>query len=262
MADNKLICLITGANRGLGYEAAKALLQTKGPNGTPYHVLIGCRDLAKGEAAVKELQTIQGITGSVSALALEVASEESVAKAAAQVKSEFGRLDALVNNAGVVGAAPSVLERLHIALDTNVIGAAMVTEAFLPLLLAAPAGRLVFVGSSMGSLTGSADVKSRYYKSVMGTSPLEYRVSKAALNMMMLEYWKKYGVHEGGTLRVWTADPGPNATDFMGPGAGEMAKQKGLQTADVGAKQLVACVLGERDGEEGKMWGAYGVSPW
>lgn len=112
----------------------------------------------------------------------------------------------------------------------------------------------------MGSLTGASDPKSRYYKAVNGTSPLEYRVSKAALNMIMVEYWKKYGVHEGGPLRVYTADPGANATKFMGNA--EKARSLGLPGPEVGAKQLVACVTGERDGGEGKMWGVYGESPW
>jgi NAD(P)-dependent dehydrogenase (short-subunit alcohol dehydrogenase family) len=113
----------------------------------------------------------------------------------------------------------------------------------------------------MGSLVGSSDPKSRYYKSVLGASPMEYKVSKAALNMLMVEYWKKYGLHEGGRLRVYTADPGPNATNFMGHAA-DRARSMGIPGPEVGAKQLTACVLGERDGGEGKMWGVYGESPW
>lgn len=163
------------------------------------------------------------------------------------------------------------------------LGAAAVTEAFLPLLLAPKAlsgaaaadPRLVFVSSSMGSLTGASDPTSRYYRSVLGTSPLEYRVSKAALNMLMLEYWKRYGaeprvavavdgvgVGVDTRVRVWSADPGANATDFMGEGKAELARSRGIQGPEEGAKVLVGCVVGERDGEEGRVVGAYGVGPW
>ncbi|KAI1870630.1 uncharacterized protein JN550_005173 [Neoarthrinium moseri] len=257
--------LFSGANQGLGYEAARALLQTPGPDGlSRYHVLLGCRDAAKGRATAAELEGLA--PGSVTPLLLDVTSEATVAAAAAEVRARFGRLDVLVNNAGVISQAASAGERLEAAWDVNVRGVVRVTEAFLPLLLppsgsgARREGRLVFVGSSMGSLTGSADPNSRYYKSVTGASPMEYRVSKAALNMVMLEYWKKYGIHEGGPLRVFTADPGPNATNFMGDA--EHGRRMGLPGPEVGAQQLVKCVTGERDGGEGKMWGAYGESPW
>ena len=89
--------------------------------------------------------------------------------------------------------------------------------------------------------------------------------------MLMLEYWKRYGaeprVDVGGVglgtkVRVWSADPGANATDFMGEGNGQLARERGIQGPEEGAKVIVGCVVGERDGEEGKVVGAYGVGPW
>ena len=211
------MCNHVGANQGLGFETAKALLQSHGPNNKQYHILIGCRDLAKGETAAAELRKLlPNVTGTASPVLLDVTSAAQAADAAASVEKEFGRLDVLVNNAGILSQVPGVVENLRVTLETNLFGAATATEAFLPLLLKSEGARLVFVGSSMGSLAGSGDPQSRYYKAVTGASPLEYRVSKAALNMLMLEYWKRYGVHEGGTLRVFTADPGPNATNFIG----------------------------------------------
>lgn len=198
----------------------------------------------------------------------------SIATAAEKVRADHGRLDALVNNAGTLSQDPAGLAAaLREDLEVNVLGAAAVTEAFLPLLLAQQPTdpRLVFVSSSMGSLTGASDPSSRYYRSVLGTSPLEYRVSKAALNMLMLEYWKRYGAEPrvdvdgvglGTRVRVWSADPGANATDFMGEGKGQLARQRGIQGPEEGAKVIVGCVVGERDGEEGKVVGAYGVGPW
>lgn len=91
------------------------------------------------------------------------------------------------------------------------------------------------------------------------------------LQMLMLEYWKRYGaeprvaVDEVGVdtkVRVWSADPGANATDFMGEGKAELARSRGIQGPEEGAKVLVGCVVGERDGEEGRVVGAYGVGPW
>ena len=111
----------------------------------------------------------------------------------------------------------------------------------------------------------AADPSNRYYRSVGGTSPTAYRVSKVAVNMLMVEYWKQYGLHEGGRLRVYTADPGASATAFLGfstPEKQAEANAKGIPNPDVGAKQLVACIKGDRDGGEGKMWGSYGQSPW
>lgn len=187
-----------GANQGLGFEAAKALATSRrGPNGEAYHVLVGSRDLAKGEKAATAINAAGGDSGgSAEAIQLDVTDAPSIAAAAAKVKAEHGRLDALVNNAGTLSQDPGgVAAALRADLEVNVLGAAAVTEAFLPLLLlnsssaASPRDpRLVFVSSSMGSLAGAADPGSRYYRSVLGTSPLEYRVSKAAVNMLMLEY--------------------------------------------------------------------------
>lgn len=238
---------------------------------------MGSRDLAKGEKAAAAINAISTDgAGSAEAIQLDVTDASSIAAAAEKVKADHKRLDALVNNAGTLSQDPAGLTAaLRADLEVNVLGAAAVTEAFLPLLLAPKESgadpRLVFVSSSMGSLAGAADPTSRYYRSVLGTSPLEYRVSKAALNMLMLEYWKRYGAEPrvavggigvGTRVRVWSADPGANATDFMGEGKAELARSRGIQGPEEGAKVLVGCVVGERDGEEGRVVGAYGVGPW
>ncbi|KAG8159424.1 hypothetical protein KVR01_011085 [Diaporthe batatas] len=266
----RLLCLITGANQGLGFETAKALaISRRGPKGETYHVFVGSRDLMKGESAA---MAIRSAGGSAQAIQLDVTDPPSIAAAADRVRADHGRLDILINNAGTLSDAGGVVAALRTDLEVNVVGAAAVTEAFLPLLLAQPTDpRLVFVSSSMGSLTEAADPSSRYYRSVLGTSPLEYRVSKAALNMLMLEYWKRYGaeprVHVGGVgfetkIRVWSADPGANATNFMGAGKAELARARGIQGPEKGAEIIVGCVVGERDGEEGRVVGTYGLGLW
>lgn len=232
--------------------------------------MLGSRNLAKGESAAT---AINSAGGSAEAIQLDVTDPSSIAAAANKVRADHGRLDVLVNNAGTLSQdAGGVAAALRADLEVNVLGAAAVTEAFLPLLLAQPTDpRLVFVSSSMGSLTGAADPSSPYYRSVLGTSPLEYRVSKAALNMLMLEYWKRYGAEPrvdvvgvglGTKIRVWSADPGANATDFMGEGKAVLARARGIQGPEEGAKVIVGCVVGERDGEEGRVVGAYGLGPW
>ncbi|KAF3770852.1 NAD(P)-binding protein [Cryphonectria parasitica EP155] len=289
----RLICLVTGANQGIGYEVAKSLATTsRGPNGEAYHVLLGSRDAAKGQKAVESIQAGGGGGGgsSITPLQLDVTDLASIQAAAALVKRDFGRLDVLVNNAGVLCQDEDVVVALRADLEVNVVGAAAVTEAFLPLLLVQRDGdggaggtaaadeeerRVVFVSSSMGSFAGAADPGSRYYRAVTGSSPLEYRVSKAALNMLMLEYWKRYGAEERCAVRgdkeekekkvvvrVWSADPGVNATNFMGPGRAEMARERGIQGPEDGARVVVGCVVGERDGLEGKVVGRDGVQPF
>lgn len=220
--------------------------------------------------------------------------QEAVAqfqKNAGQEEGEEPRLDILINNAGIISGAPELVTALSADLETNVLGAARVTEAFLPFLLLkgkknqdddGDDARLIFLSSSMGSLAGASDPTNRYYRSAFGTSPIEYRVSKAALNMLMLEYWKRYGAElrcpppngpkegegegegegTGRRIRTWSADPGPNATNFMGHGLLEKAKKMGIQGPEAGAKIVVGCVTGERDGDEGKVVGVYGIGPW
>lgn len=249
---------------------------TKSPAGKPYHVLIGSRTLSNGEQAAAELNALPERQGSAAAIQLDVTSEASVAAAAAQIEAEHGMLDVLVNNAGVMPHPPvhgGVLAALRFGLDVNVLGPVTVTEAFLPLLLkdGVQDARLVFVGTSMATLTGASDPEGRNYRTVLGGSPSEYRACKVAANMLMLEYHKRYGTRDtaddgtpgaGKRVRVWTADPGATATNFMGPQVKAMAIANGVQGPEIGCKMLVSCVVGERDGLEGKMVGAYGVSPW
>ncbi|KAH9885005.1 putative carbonyl reductase [Xylariomycetidae sp. FL2044] len=294
MADDAVICLITGANTGLGYATAAHLLTRRSPTtGKPYHILVGCRSYPDGQAAASSLSALPDLVPGAAAtpLQIDVTSAASIEAAATRVRERFrGRLDVLVNNAGVVSQAPTRGERMRATFAVNVLGAVDVTEAFLPLLLRGAedhqdggasqeeeekgkeSPRLIFVGSSMGSLAGASDPSSRYYRAVTGNSPSEYRASKAALNMMMIEYHKHYGapaINPGpNPLRVYTADPGPNATGFMAktsddrPAASQRALAMGVQAPSAGAKMIAACVVGERDGGEGRMWGAYGESPW
>lgn len=164
-----------GANQGVGYETAKNLLLTS----PTYHILLGTRDLGKGQEALSTL-TVLPIQGTVEAIQIDVTSTASITQASSLISSKHGRLDVLVNNAGIFSKNPTKHEALREELEVNCIGAVAVTEAFLPLLKKSLAPRLVFVSSSTGSLTMAADPESALFHRAVTT----YRATKSALNMV------------------------------------------------------------------------------
>ncbi|MCJ1309070.1 hypothetical protein MMC25_002725 [Agyrium rufum] len=203
---NQKLVLITGANQGIGYATAKNLVL----GSASYRVIIGSRVLSKGEDAVAHLQGLSNINGTASAIQIDVTSDDSVDSAAKHIAKEFGRLDILVNNAGICSVInPPNRERYREILNTNVVGALSVTEAFLELLRKSSEPRLIFVSSSTGSISQAADPSSRYH----AATAFEYRSSKAALNMLMVLYRNRLGED---MFKVHGADPGLCATNFTG----------------------------------------------
>jgi NAD(P)-dependent dehydrogenase (short-subunit alcohol dehydrogenase family) len=202
------IALITGANRGLGLEIARQL----GRSGAT--VILGARDAAAGETVAAAL-IAEGLDAR--AVALDVTSNASVHAAARVVAERHGRLDVLVNNAGILPeatAAPSP-EAVDVALfeltfATNVFGAVRVTEAFLPLLRCSSAGCIVNVSSTMGSLTDQSDPTSPYFGVVVPA----YQASKAALNGVTVALAKR--LHDT-AITVNSVCPGWVQTDLGGP---------------------------------------------
>ncbi|MFJ8685600.1 SDR family NAD(P)-dependent oxidoreductase [Micromonospora wenchangensis] len=173
-------------------------------------------------------------------LPLEVTDPVSVAAAAEQVEREHGRLDVLVNNAGIVRADGMALPSettpatLREVFETNVFAVVTVTNAFLPLLLRAPAGRIVNVSSEVGSITAMTDPES----SVWPLTSVPYPSSKAALNMVTAMYAKELNGHSG------------------------------YRSAEQGAEVSVRLATLPADGPTGQLWGhlaaddSYGVLPW
>lgn len=243
--------MYAGANQGIGFEVAKNLVLSL----PAYHVIIGSRDPKKGTQAVAKLQALPDIKGTLDTLEIEVTDDKSVDTAAETISSKYDRLDVLVNNAGINVELPSMRDKLRAILDVNVVGAASVTEAFLPLLRKSKEPRLIFVGSSMGSIVGASDPGSPYHRPLA----TEYRVSKAALNMLMVQYHHILGL-ENRNFKVFTADPGLNATNIRGNA--EALRARGAAEPHVGGSVVAAVVKGERDADLGKMVGQYGVSPW
>ncbi|WP_456476599.1 SDR family NAD(P)-dependent oxidoreductase [Oceanithermus sp.] len=195
----KPIALVTGANRGIGFEVVRGLAESG------YLALLGARDAAAGEEAAARLREV-GLA--VEPVRIDVTDDVSVNAALAAVKDRYGRLDSLVNNAGVlldegVAGLEVPVETVHATFEVNVYGALRVTQAFAPLLVRAR-GNVVNVSSIMGQLASA------------GPGYLAYRSSKAALNMITRVLAAELRPHG---VRVNAAHPGWIRTRMGGPAA-------------------------------------------
>jgi NAD(P)-dependent dehydrogenase (short-subunit alcohol dehydrogenase family) len=241
--------LITGANKSIGFETARQLLQHG------YYVYLGSRDLQKGQQAVDHLKS-EGFS-QVEPLQIDVADGASIAAARQALGQKTDVLDVLINNAGILGtmAQPPLsadLSMIKEVFETNVFGVIAVTQAFIDLLRQSPAPRIVNVTSGLGSLTLHNDPTWKYY-AVKGAA---YQPSKAALNAytIMLAYELR-----DTAFKVNAVDPGYTATDFnhhSGPGS----------VADAAARLVKAAMLGP-DGPTSQFFSddnapETGISPW
>jgi NAD(P)-dependent dehydrogenase (short-subunit alcohol dehydrogenase family) len=220
MSTGRKVALISGANKGIGLETARQL----GKQGIT--VLLGARDVAKGEAAAEQLKK-EGIDAR--AVKLDVVNVADIKAAAGLVEKEYGKLDILINNAGVMfepiggNNSSTVPEQvLRDTFETNFFSAVAVTNVFLPLLKKSDAGRIVNVSSILGSLTLHATEGSPIYEA----KALAYDSSKAALN--------SYTVHlahelKGAGIKVNSAHPGWVKTD-LGTDAAPMDVVDGAKT--------------------------------
>lgn len=204
---NGRLALITGANKGIGFETARQLAAQG------ITVLLGARDLAKGEQAAA---TLRGEGLNVEAIQLDVTRPESIRNAADTLETKYGRLDILINNAGVMldTAPPSQTsqEVLRKTYETNVFAVVELTQALLPLLRKSDAGRIVNLSSILGSLSEHAKPDS-FLKDV---NALAYNSSKTALNMVTLLFAKELA---GTAIKVNAAHPGWVKTDMGGDNA-------------------------------------------
>lgn len=186
MPAKKTIALVSGANAGIGLAVATQLARDHA-----YHVIIGSRNAASGEKVAADL-VADGY--SASSVQLDVLSDESIAATTSRIEREFGVLDVLINNAGILlDYVPGVIEAykdlttrelFDQTFSTNIIGAACLTEACVPLLRKSELPRLVFVSSRMGSLSEATNKSTSFYS----RDYKAYDSSKAALNMLALNY--------------------------------------------------------------------------
>ena len=249
---NKPVALVTGANQGIGLQIAKDLVAHG------FTVLVGSRNLERGEAAAKE------VGPDARALQLDVTDQASIAAAAKRIRNELGRLDVLVNNAAIsnTGMRPGMsveeyakltrpsnvsLDEVRAVWETNVFGVLAVTQAMLPLLREAPAARIVNVSSGVGSLTRNSD-PAFPYRSIFG--PV-YPASKTALNAMTLAMAIEL---ESTGIKVNAACPGFTKTNLN--------NYAGTQTVEEGAREPVRLALLGPDGPTGTFSNAAGPLPW
>ncbi|WP_040006221.1 SDR family oxidoreductase [Fibrisoma limi] len=241
--------LITGANKSIGFETARQLLQ-KG-----YYVYLGSRDLQKGQQAVDQLKS-EGFTN-VEPITIDVDNPDSIKSARETIGQKTNVLDVLINNAGISGGFPQTAVSADITmfrqvLETNFFGAIETTQAFMDLLNQSTEPRIVNVTSGLGSLTLHSDPSWKYYD-VKGAC---YTSSKAALNAYTIVL--AYELRDT-PFKVNAVDPGYTATDFnhhSGPGT----------VPDAAARLVKAAMLGP-DGPTGQFFSddnapETGISPW
>jgi NAD(P)-dependent dehydrogenase (short-subunit alcohol dehydrogenase family) len=196
--------LITGANKGIGYETARRL----GELG--YRVWIGARDVDRGAAAA---QALRDLGQDVRHVTLAVEDDASVQSAIERIQQEDGKLDVLINNAAMPGAfvdpVDQDIEDIRQVYDINVLGPIRMIQAAIPLLKAGSQASIVNVSSELGSLGALSDPGSEFY----GVNALGYNSSKTALNAVTVSFAKALAPFG---IRVNSADPGFTATDFNG----------------------------------------------
>lgn len=244
MATEQKTALITGANKGIGLETARQLAE-KG-----YFIYLGCRDTGRAEAAVTQLKSA-GIND-VDYLLFDVRDDTSLKVAVQTLEARNGKLDLLVNNAGIAGEMPQQassisLEAMRTVYETNFFGVVQTTQHFLPLLKKAPQPRIVNVSSDLASLTLHHDPSWQFYELKLTA----YVASKTALNAytVMLAHELK-----DTPFKVNAVNPGFTATD-MNNNAGDL-------TTEQAAKVIVQYAILDEHGPTGRFFSDYGVTPW
>lgn len=231
------VVLITGGNKGLGYETAKEL-KNKG-----YKVYIGSRSEDRGKKAANEL--------GVNCVQIDVTDVETLRNAAHEIREAEGRLDILINNAGISGDMKKVdevtgadVERVY---DTNVFGIVRTIHMFVPLLEQSEQPVIVNVSSGLGSFGMVTDPDTQESK----VNSLAYCSSKSAVTMLTVQYAKGLP-----NMQVNAADPGPTNTDLVGDFSNNS------KTASQGVVPIVKLATIDKDGPTGKFIGVDGEMPW
>lgn len=243
MDSTNSIALVTGANKGIGFEIAKKLVAAG------CTVLVGARNEKLGQEASKKLSNG---TGKAEYINLDLLKPESIERAAATIKEKFGKLDILVNNAGIVDRGDSTptktsIDSVEQTMRTNFIGPLRVTQAMFELLEKSEGASVVNISSGLGSLAVNADRESPYADvKIMG-----YSASKAALNMMTVQL--AYELRNT-NIKVNSVCPGYCATDLN--------DNQGVETAESGSIEAVRLALLGKSAPSGQYLNKEGALPW
>ena len=250
MSTNKLF---PGANSGVGLATAKVLTKAS----DAFHVIICARSLEKGNAAKAEIEA-GGIKGTLSAIQLDVTEENSISTAVAHVKEQFGRLDVLINNAGISGIhIDNMKSRFNSVLETNVTGPAMIAAAFRSLLMKSENPYSLFVSSGQGTLVRNAGRNITNNPNIKSGSA--YGVSKAALNMLVALEHAEYGPTG---LKVFAVSPGFVKSNLRGTREEEINGWGGAMDGDIAGELILSIVMGKRDTDIGCLVHKDGVFTW
>ncbi|MFF3431828.1 SDR family oxidoreductase [Streptomyces sp. NPDC002602] len=240
----RTIALVTGANKGIGYEIAMGL------GALGWSVGVGARDDQRREVAVERLRAA-GVDAF--GVPLDVTDDASVTAAARLIEEQAGRLDVLVNNAGIAGGMPQEPTRvdpttIRTVVETNVIGVIRVTNAMMPLLRRSPSPRIVNMSSSVGSLTRQSGTTA---EQTTGPIAVAYAPSKTFLNAVTLQYARELS---GTNILINAGCPGYVATDLNG--------FHGVRTPEQGAAIAIKLATLPDDGPSGQFFEDAGVVPW
>ncbi|KAL2832555.1 hypothetical protein BDW59DRAFT_139416 [Aspergillus cavernicola] len=267
MADAKIV-LITGANTGIGFQIVRALYSAD----KPYSVIVGARSLSKAQDAINTIQTeFPSSQNQLSPLVIDIEYDDSIQTAYNEVHAKFGKLDALINNAGAqfeqLHHSGTLTEReaWNQSWNINTTGTQIMTSTFIPLLLnsSSPGPYLIFITSGASTLTGTETRHIPIDRSPAAGWPKTgpgvpaYRSAKTGLNMLMRE-WERILKNDG--VKVFGVSPGLLATGLGGNR--EFLKKIGAGDPVVAGPFLRDVLEGGRDGDVGRVVTRDGVQDW
>ncbi|RAH49598.1 NAD(P)-binding protein [Aspergillus brunneoviolaceus CBS 621.78] len=248
---------VPGANTGFGFAIATAL--SSSPR---YHIIMAVRSLARGQTAFDKLHASHAHTApesraTISLLHLDPTDCDSISSAASYLTQNVGRLDALINNAGLLSRLPTLHAQLIETFSLNTFAPALLTESLLPLMERSPDPRVIHISADLGSITLKSDPASQYHE----IDHMAYRMSKAALNMMTACHAVQF---HGWGGKVWSYNPGFVVTDAWGNSeeAREAMRKAGAGSADDAAQGVMDILEGGRDDETGCFLDRHGRHPW
>ncbi|RMJ18428.1 hypothetical protein BHE90_001307 [Fusarium euwallaceae] len=264
--DSKKIILVTGANTGLGYQIIRALAGSD----QAYEILLGGRSIDKAQAASESARAeFPNSKSNIRPVQIDISDDKSIDALFNLIKADYGKLDALINNAGTqldqqwMAGKMSMRDMWSETWNVNVVSTNVITHQFVPLLLNSDDPRLVFMASGTSSLANTMSPALAINKSPPKGWPKDqfslpaYRSAKTGMNMMMRE-WDRTLKEDG--VKVWCISPGFLATGLGGNT--EALKKMGGMDPSIGGNFVKDVIEGKRDGDVGRVIVRDGIQAW